>query len=979
MVARKYGVLSAGQACVSRSTCLRHDRYRWVRRPLRSRVRWAVVVLALVGAALVDAPTTNAASCPVNSDPYTAPAAIREACGTVSMPLLSTTALPFGGVQYAYDSPGGGRILISEPPASFDAAHASQAELEEFGIPTAPPEDSSAYPKWLAMIERNPKFVPAPSVLYGVPDKPGPKSSSTEPQAPLSEQANNQLATPLAASAGTEEETWSGYMNWGGTAFGHATAYYDEPELSKEQCSGAGSFVWAGIGGWFNTHLAQDGTAQGQTGIADHQAWWEILPEPEEKEKGVKAVLSLKATPGQPFEADVQYKGSGEYSFYMHNAYTNESAHVTETGKPTADEKTAEYIVERAEGDTLTNFGNLDMQGYTDNAALQTFKMQAIPLYNNKGERLAAPGAVRYKAEFTDKYYSCHAGEGEKTKRKGGTEGVAPTVSDSAATGVSATGATLHGNVNPHGKATGYHFEYGTETENYEASTPEASAGEGEAGVAVEQSITGLNPGTTYHFRIAANSSGGAAAGEDRTFKTSGTPPPPPPTVTTESARGIAAHTATLGATVNPNGLDTHYYFEYGTVSTSYGNDAPAPPGNDAGSGTTPVKVNVGLSGLAPYTTYYYRVVASNSTGTNYGAQGEFTTTATGTFSAGAYHTCALLSGGSIVCWGEDHYGQLGNGTNKGDFTTPVTVGGVTTATEVAAGGQHTCALLTSASIDCWGYNKFGELGNGTKTERTTPVAVSGISTAIQVSAGYGHTCAVLSGGKIDCWGENAYEQLGDGKTENSSIPVAVSGISTATSVTAGGFGTCAVLTGGKVDCWGYGEFGELGNGKTENSSTPVAVSGITNAVAVTAVGYFQACALLSTGSIDCWGDNESGELGNGKTENSSTPVVVSGITTGAAVTAGAFHTCALLSTKSLDCWGENYFGELGNGTTTNSSIPVAVSRITTGAGVIAGTYHTCGRLVGGAIECWGENAFGQLGNGTTTNSSTPVAVSGLP
>ncbi|MGH2902659.1 MAG: RCC1 domain-containing protein [Solirubrobacteraceae bacterium] len=448
---------------------------------------------------------------------------------------------------------------------------------------------------------------------------------------------------------------------------------------------------------------------------------------------------------------------------------------------------------------------------------------------------------------------------------------------------------------------------------------------------------------------------------------------PPAPSATSTAATNISVRGATLNGTVNPNGPDAHYHFEYGTTG-SYGSSTPE---GDAGFGTSAVPESANVV-LQPSTTYHYRLVASTWAGTSYGEDKTLTTSATGTVSAGAYHTCALVSEGSIDCWGENYYGQVGNGTNRNKYTAPVAVSGISTAIEVAAGGFHTCALLSGGSVDCWGYNKYGELGDGTKQERTTPVAVSGITNAVQISSGGFHTCAVLSSGKIECWGENAFEQLGDGTSENSLTPVAVSGISTATSVTAGGLGTCATLSGGKVDCWGYGEFGELGDGKTENSSVPVAVSGITEAVAVAAVGDFQACARLSTGTIDCWGDNEDGELGDGTTENSSVPVAVSGISTGADVAAGAFHTCARLAAKTLDCWGENYFGELGDGTTTNSSVPVAVSGIATATGIVAGTSHSCGRLVGGGIDCWGENYDGQLGDGTTTNSTTPVAVTGI-
>jgi alpha-tubulin suppressor-like RCC1 family protein len=931
-------------------------------RTLRSVV---VCVLVLLAAVCGGAPTPAQAeaACPVSSDPYTAPSAVLHACGTHILPQQSRTSMPYGGTRYTYQEPSGDTISLTAPPASFDAGTASPSELATFGIPPEPPAGSPEYADWKAMISKGIHFVAPPAALSAVP----PRHAS---QAAIGTAASDAIEPVSSFGATGNSSIWSGYFNWNGKGgYTHATAYFVEPS-DHGSCSNASSGIWAGIGGWYNKNLGQDGTSQQTPGLGNHQAWIEVLPE-----AARAAMPELYASPGHWFLADTQYNGGGEYSFYLYNYANGKAAHGTATGG--FDGNVADFIVERSNSN-LFNFGSVALQGYTNGKAFGQYPTERVNMWNNKGELNAGPSGIANKYAFNDKYYHCTGSTSEETFGEG--EGTPPATTTGAASGVTEKQATLNATVNPEGADTRYHFEYGTEAGNYSFSTPESDAGSGSSSVPVSSAITELQAGTTYHFRVIANSQNGINAGNDATFTTTGQAPPPPPTVTTEGVSGIGPHTATLEGSVNPNGLDTHYYFEYGRNPTLYENDAPALPGSDVGAGSVPVHASVGVAELAPFTTYYYRLVASNATGTSYGAEKEFTTTATGTFSAGAYHTCALVStGGSIDCWGENYYGQLGNGTNKNISTKPVAVSGITTAIEVAGGGEHTCALLTGSKIDCWGYNHFGELGNGTTKNSSTPVAVSGISTAIQVSAGYAHTCALLSGGKIDCWGENAYEQLGNGTTTNSSTPVAVSGISTATSVTAGGFGTCAVLSGGSVDCWGYGEFGELGNGTTKNSSTPVKVTGISNAVAVTAVGYFQACAQLSTGTIDCWGDNEDGELGNGTTTNSSTPVAVSGITTGAGVAAGAFHTCGLLSTKSLRCWGENYFGELGNGTTTNSTTPVTVSGIATAAGIIAGTYHSCGRLIGGSVDCWGENAFGQLGNGTTTNSSTPVAVSGLP
>ncbi len=952
----------------------------------------ATCAALLLGQAwIASAEASSRPECPVGVSPYGLSSEALAACGDHLLPRRSTTTLPGGGYQANYTESNGTETSVTVPPPSFDAATASPAELRLYGIPPEPAADSPEYPKWKQMIDGPMYWAPAPKALVEVPPVSRRETESSSPDS-----GGQTPESPSSATTGSDSR-WSGYMDWNGGGcsgicspiYTHSTGYFIEPASNNTTpgCTEVASYTWAGIGGWHAnaSTLAQDGTGQQAPNLGPDEAFYEVI-HPNEGGGGTIAT-KFHASPGHYFIADTEYTGSNKYSFYMYNYETHQPFRTTATGALWG--KTTEFIIERPREHNLYNFKSVTFQGFTNGKAFRQYPNERIDMQSGVFVKeqgflnAAAPTNIINNYQFNDVFHICTKAT-EKTIEeelegagKGGKLPHAVTEGSSELTG---TTVKLSGSVDPEGTYTTYHFEYGTEAENYSAATPENSAGEGSISVPVSVAVAGLQPGTTYHYRITANSAEGTAVGTDATFKTSGTPPPPPPTVTTEGASGLGAHKATLEGKVNPNGLDTHYYFEYSPNTGLYEKDAPALPGSDAGSGSVPVHVGVGVTELAPYTTYYYRLVASNSTGTSYGAEKEFTTAATGTFSAGAYHTCALVSaGGSIDCWGENYYGQLGNGTNKNNSTKPVAVSGITTAIEVGAGGEHTCALLTVGKSDCWGYNKFGEPGNGTTKASTTPVEVSGISTAIEVSAGYAHTCALLSSGKIDCWGENAYEQLGDGKTQNSSTPVEVSGISTATSVTAGGFGTCATLSGGTVDCWGYGEFGELGNGKTENSSTPVKVSGISNAVAVAAVGYFQACAQLSSGTIDCWGDNEDGELGNGTTTNSSTPVAVSGITTGAGVAAGAFHTCGLLATKSLDCWGENYFGELGNGTTTNSSTPVAVSGITTAAGIIAGTYHTCGRLVGGSVKCWGENAFGQLGNGTTTNSTTPVEVSGLP
>ena len=187
------------------------------------------------------------------------------------------------------------------------------------------------------------------------------------------------------------------------------------------------------------------------------------------------------------------------------------------------------------------------------------------------------------------------------------------------------------------------------------------------------------------------------------------------------------------------------------------------------------------------------------------------------------------------------------------------------TAVSITAGNYHTCALLNTGAVNCWGYNGTGELGNDTTTNSSAPVAVAAFTdgaTAVSITAGSFHTCALLNTGAVNCWGWNVYGQLGNDSTTDSSAPVAVTAFTdgaTAVSITAGEYHTCALLNTGAVNCWGYNSDGELGNGTTTDSSAPVAVATFTDgsatAVSITAGGY-HTCALLNTGAVNCWGRN---------------------------------------------------------------------------------------------------------------------------
>ena len=347
--------------------------------------------------------------------------------------------------------------------------------------------------------------------------------------------------------------------------------------------------------------------------------------------------------------------------------------------------------------------------------------------------------------------------------------------------------------------------------------------------------------------------------------------------------------------------------------------------------------------------------------------------------SVGNAHACALAADASVKCWGYNASGQLGNGTTT-NSSTAVSVASnpaVFSPRAIAAGLDHTCALMANGTVQCWGTNADGQLGNGSFTDSSTPVAVSGLTRVVAISSGGHASCALTSDGIAKCWGANSVGQLGNGTLRRSPVPVVVAGLTTAVAIATADGHSCALLVNGTVRCWGYNSNGQLGNGTTKNSATPILVKNLTGAITITANGL-HSCALLVDGTARCWGYNSSGQLGNGTAKNSATPVVVKGLSSAVAIAAGADHTCALMAGAAVKCWGYNGYGQLGTGTTKNSSIPVYVLGVTDAVGLAAGGHDSCVVTADGTTECWGANGVGQLGNGTVTNSGRPVAVSGL-
>ncbi|WP_328942209.1 chromosome condensation regulator RCC1 [Streptomyces sp. NBC_00250] len=336
-----------------------------------------------------------------------------------------------------------------------------------------------------------------------------------------------------------------------------------------------------------------------------------------------------------------------------------------------------------------------------------------------------------------------------------------------------------------------------------------------------------------------------------------------------------------------------------------------------------------------------------------------------------------------VRSWGLNIGSQLGNGTTL-DQTTPGSVVGVARGDvrELSAGGFNSnlsfaLALLDDGTVLSWGGNTSGQLGDGTTTQRGFPATVAGLSGVSSIAAAGGPFALAVRGGRVLAWGTNAYGQLGNGLTTPDTAglatrPVAVQSLNKVKDVSGGCEHSVALREDGTVWTWGRGHLGQLGNGAYSDRNTPQKVPGLDDVVAISA-GCAHSLALTAEGTVKAWGRNNKGQLGNDSAEDSPAPVDVRHLDGATKIITGAYQSYAVLDDGTVRAWGWNGLGQLGDGTTVDRATPVPLPGLSDVQEMAGGWQHTLAALSDQSVLAWGNNSNGQLGNGTTDSSPTPV------
>lgn len=348
--------------------------------------------------------------------------------------------------------------------------------------------------------------------------------------------------------------------------------------------------------------------------------------------------------------------------------------------------------------------------------------------------------------------------------------------------------------------------------------------------------------------------------------------------------------------------------------------------------------------------------------------------------------TCGIKSNDTLWCWGGSTYGEVADGTTGTDRLVPTAATGGGTWSQVAAGGNFGCAIKQNGTLACWGYNGSGQLGMKVTQPKTSPVGVNGGSVWTNITTGGTNTgeafsCGIKSDKSLWCWGSNDYGNLGDGSSTDRSTPTAISGGGSWKDVALGSVSACAIKADDSIWCWGANWYGNLGDGTYNDSSVPVLISGGGSWKQISINGDWgddTVCAIKSDDTLHCWGYNGDGNMGDGTFVEKEQPTAVSGGGSWKQVSVGNDFTCGLKTDSTLWCWGGNYNGNFGDGTYNDSNIPVLTTGATTWQQISTGYQYMCGVKSDNTLWCWGINDSGRTGlNANSGDTMTPTQISG--
>jgi alpha-tubulin suppressor-like RCC1 family protein len=340
----------------------------------------------------------------------------------------------------------------------------------------------------------------------------------------------------------------------------------------------------------------------------------------------------------------------------------------------------------------------------------------------------------------------------------------------------------------------------------------------------------------------------------------------------------------------------------------------------------------------------------------------------------GSAHSAGLKSDGTLWAWGDNIYGQLGDGT-KTSRTQPQQVGKDNNWVALSVGNTYNLALKTDGSLWAWGLNTNGQLGDGSTVNRTSPIQIGTVKTWSKIFAGAYHSMAIRSDGSLWAWGNNSDGQLGDRTTTNRLNPVKIGTDTKWTQISTGSFHTLGLKSDGSLWAWGWNVEGEMGDSSTISKDRPIQIGEETQWTKISgSLGF--SLGIKADGTLWSWGSNKFGQLGLGDTLNRLKPVRVGLDSNWVEINSGIYHSIGLKSDGSILVWGSNNFFQLGDSGSNMSKSPVKVSsKLDVWLNISAGKNHTLGLKTTGTLLAWGSNAFGELGIGTTSNKVSPVEI----